>query len=233
MKLNSCIAALLLAGASASHALVTQDLGTYTVTYDETTIFGAFSSTYGTSSSDGTVNGFVWNVPNAVGVINRDPATTPIVTAIFTLPEITITVDPGYVLNGPLKVFMGNLSYVEVGGATTGILGYADVSVNGSAPVSFSGGFDFAELAPGAGLGYFFANAQTTVTGATTIQLTNMSIVLSAANGSFSAIFAQPQNQLDFSVAAVPTDPVPEPQTWALMLVGLGTLVWTRRRLSH
>ena len=231
---SSLAAACLLACASGSHATVTQDLGTYTVSYDETTSFGSFSGTYGTSSPDGVVNGFNWSVPTSVQVINSDPGSTPIVTASFNLPSLTITADPGYTLSGPLKIFMGNLGYVEVGGATTGILAYGDVSVDGSPPVTQSGGFQFTETNPAPfALGYFFANASFPVTGVTTISLTNVSIVLSAAGGTSSAIFSQPQNTLDFSVAALPTDPVPEPHTWALMLAGVGFLAWARRRLPR
>ena len=70
-------------------------------------------------------------------------------------------------------------------------------------------------------------------TGVTTIQLTHLSIVLSAAGGSFSTIFAQGQGTLDFSVAAVPQDPVPEPETWALMLAGLGGLALLAKKRSR
>ena len=215
-----------LAGATTS-----QDLGTYTVTYDETSPFGLIASTSSTSNAFGTDVGFNWVVPSAVQVSNSVPATT--VNASYALPNVTVTVDPGWTLNGPLTVFLGNLSYAAAGG-TVSIQAVADVSVNGGPAVPMSTSFanTVTGSGPGFTLGYLSETYATPVTGLSTISITNASIMLSAAAGSFVAIGAQPQNVLSFDVAALP-DPVPEPGTYLMLLSGVLVLGWVVRRRRH
>ena len=223
MKLTSIAAAALLAVTSLAQAVtVTQDLGPATLTYDNGTPFGSLASW--SSSSMGY--DFEWTVPNAVGIASVGP----LMTATVQLPTFTLTANSGNTLNGVFSGFLGNLAYTEIGGATTGILAYADVALNGGPAMSLSSGVGWTSQnsGPGFNLGYFSGTASTPNLGNyTSITISNASIVLSATGGTFSSIQGNSQNKLSFAYEAAP---VPEPESYALMLAGLGALALIVRR---
>lgn len=218
------VAAFLAASPLAQAATVTQNLGPATLSYDNATAFGSLSTWSSSSSS----YGFEWIVPTSVQVVsNGGPA---IVTASFQLPTFTLTANAGQSLNGAFSGFLGNLSYFELGGATTGILAYATVSVNGGPglPLSSGVGFTSTSSGPTFNIGYFADTATTPNLGNfNSITISNASIVLSATGGVFSSIAAQPQNKLAFTYQAAA---VPEPETYALLMAGLGVIGFVARR---
>ena len=225
MKLLPLAAATLLAVSPLAQAATQSiDFGPATLTYDDATDFGGLSAT--TSSSWGW--GFEWTVPNSVQVSSFGPLQTLAVQ----LPSFTLTANAGYTLTGVLSGFLGNLAYTEVGGATTGILAYADIALNGGPAVSWSSGLPWASTGsgPGFNLGYFAGTLSQTIGDYQSVTISNASIVLSATGGSFSAISANPQNRLkiEFQAAAVP-----EPETYALLLSGLLMVGWLARRRGH
>lgn len=216
--------ALALGGISAAQALTMVDLGQAILSYEETSDFGSITSTFGSGPNN---FGFSWTVPDIVQIAG----TGDLVMASFTLPSFTISAKPGYVFTG-LSSFIGNIAFTEVGGAVTGILAYADVSVDGGPPVSISDGVDWQVSLAGPGFlqGYFAeTSALPTSLSFSTLTVTNAYIVLSAAGGTLGTIFAQPQNVLSYSVATS-TDPVPEPATYAMLLSGLAAIAWVARR---
>jgi hypothetical protein len=201
-------------------ALVVQDNGEYTISYDDSTDFGGLSSWF----SSGSTLGFTWTVPNTATVSSFGPTTITTVN----LPSFTVSANPGWALSD-IKGFLGNLVYTEVGGSTTGILIYADIAVNGGAATSLSGGVGWTQTSggPGFSLGYFGQDFGPLPGGFNSVSVSNASIVLSASGGTFGAIAAQPQNRLEISFTA---QPVPEPETYAMLLAGLGALGWLARR---
>ena len=219
MTLKPIAAAAFLAFASlANAATVTQNLGPATLTYDNSTPFGGLSNSNWSS--------FEWTVPGAASVVS----TGALVTKSVQLPTFTLTANSGYTLNGVFSSFLGNLAYTEIGGATTGILAYADVALNGGPAVSLSGGVGWTSLnsGPGFDIGIFGSSAATPNLGDyTSITISNASIVLSATGGSFSSIQANSQNKLSFGYQA---SPVPEPESYALLLAGLGVMGFLARR---
>lgn len=222
MKLSPLAAAVLLAASPLAQAATQSvDFGPATLTYDDATDFGGLSG----SSSSSWGWGFEWTVPNTAQVSSFGPLQTLAVQ----LPSFTLTANAGYTLTGVLSGFLGNLAYTEVGGATTGILAYADISVNGGPAVSWNGGLPWTLTGGGAGfnLGYFAGTLSQTLGDYQSVTISNASIVLSATGGSFSAISANPQNKLkiEFQAAAVP-----EPETYALLLAGLGVVGFLARR---
>jgi hypothetical protein len=223
MKLKPLVAAVaLLGGISAASATTSLNAGPYTVSYDETTSFGYLSSWF---SSSGDMYGFSWTVPNSVQVASTGAP----VNAPFDLPSFTVSANPGWSLSGGFTAFLGNLSFTEVGGATTGILAYGDIAVDGGPATSLSGGLGWTATTtdPGYLLGYFGDTYTAPIGAFSTLAVSNASIVLSATGGSFSSISAQPQNKLEFSFTAVP---VPEPETYAMLLCGLAAVGWVARR---
>jgi hypothetical protein len=52
---------------------------------------------------------------------------------------------------------------------------------------------------------------------------------LSVAGGIYASIISQPQNAMEFSFTAAP---VPEPESWALLMAGLGLIGYAARRRS-
>ena len=214
-------AATLLLAVSAASAMVTQANTEYTVSYDETSDFGSLASTF----SSGSSLGFTWTVPNSAQVASFGPTTITTVA----LPSFTVTANTGWALSD-IQGFLGNLVFTEVG-STTGILIYADVSVNGGAVMSLSDGVDWTSTGGGPGYlqGYFGETFGPLPGGFQSVSVSNASIVLSASGGTFGSIAAQPQNRFEISFTA---QPVPEPQTYAMLLAGLGVLGWLAKRRS-
>ena len=198
------------------------DLGSYTVDYDHTTDFKYLSGAF---NADGGATGFSWTVPNTAQVYSDgDTVVTPV-----PLPSFTVTANTGWALSN-IQAFIGNLVYFEKGdGATTGILIYADVSIDGGPVMSLSSGIDWEETFSSGTFrtGSFGQTFGPVVGGFTSIAVTNAHMDLSASGGEFSGITAQSQNRLEVSLVAMP---VPEPETYAMMLAGLGALGWMARR---
>jgi len=223
MKLKPIVVgvAVMLAASFASAAeLVTTE---YKLSYDETTTgFGSLSSWF----SSGSSFGFTWGIKNAVQVYSTDGS---LQIATFALPSFTLTANTGYSLSGAVTAFFGNLAFTEIGGATTGILAYADVSLDGGTPQSVSGLVGWTDLLSGPGFmqGIFADTATLPVGGFTSLTISNASIVLSATGGSFSSIYADSQSKLEFSFTATP---VPEPETYAMLLSGIAVIGWVARR---
>ncbi len=225
MKINTVLAAVLaLAGATSAQALVAHDYGSFTLTYDETTVFADPSFSF---SADGGVVGFGWYVPTAVQIISLGAP----VAASFTLPSFTITGNPGYALSGAITSFFGNLVFNELGGTTTASA-TATVSINGGAAATVGGVLTKTVTTPAGPFtsGYYSGSTTMPVGAFTSFALSGGVLSLGAGGGAFSSVIAQTQNELKFGLVAVPV-PVPEPETAALMLAGLlavGSLI--RRR---
>ena len=222
MKLKPTVISLsLLAAVSSVSAVTVQNIGPATVTYDETTTLGPLSSWF----SSGTTYGFTWTLPNSASevsfgatVIVKEP-----------LPSFTLTVNPGWSLSGPASAFLGNPTFTEIGGATTNIAGTADVSVDGGPATTIAGlsGFVITASAPGYAAGYFSSTTSIPAGSFSSLDISNTSLTLSAAGGTFSNIVTSPQNKLEYSFTAMP---VPEPETYAMLLSGLAAMGWLVRR---
>ncbi len=222
MQLKSvAAAAALLIAAGAASATELADFGSHTVEYDETTAFGWMAGSY---TSGGGAAGFSWTVPDAVQVASFGPLEV----VFIDLPSFTIWPNSGWMLSNP-SAFFGNLVFTEVMGATTQIKIYADVSVNGGSAVSLMDDVNWTATSNGPGFlnGYFGETFGPVAGGFNTLSVSNAYLALSATGGVFSSISSQPQNKLEVSLVAVP---VPEPETYAMMLAGLGALGWLARR---
>lgn len=220
-------AALVLASATSAHAVQVVDLGAYTVSYDETTPGFGFMA-YSFTSGGGSV-GFAWSVSSSVLVTSLGPAAM----ASFTMPDFTITANPGYTLSGPVVGSIGNLVFNEVAGATTGA-SVAGVMLSVDNGPMFPFGSALTKVtttsAPGFMAGYFADTATAPIAGFSSFGFSGGSLDLTASGGAFSSVISQPQNEFKISFVATP---VPEPETVALFLAGLltvGSLAYRRNR---
>jgi hypothetical protein len=223
MKLHTLAAvAALLASGLASAATVTVTAGAYSITYDDATPgFGAISNL----TANGNVLSFEWSLQPAVQV---QSFAAGLVSATFAIPDFTINASSGWVLNG-LSSTLGNVTYFEAGASATTSLTAGGTLTVGSNPAIVLAQTPLTKVVSGAGTGWF-AGADAQATPAyTTLTLSNASLVLTANAGpsSFAAITGQPQNKLTFSLVA---NPVPEPESYALMLAGLGIMGFLARR---
>jgi hypothetical protein len=212
---------------SAGAATKVANLGSYTLTYDDATALGGLSSNF--SSSDGSV-GFSWSLPTSFSVVSVGGV---LETQIFALPAFTITANPGSTLSGPLAGFLGNLAFTEVGNATTSASATGAVSVNGGGFNSVGGLLDHvATTAPNLAytLGYHASSAAVPAGTFTSLSVTDFSLKLSASGGTFSSIASQGQGELKVSFFAAP---VPEPETYAMMLAGITMIVTIVRRRKN
>lgn len=218
------LASGLLGAASSASAMTVADFGKFTVTYDESTVFGGISFSFGS----GDQVGFGWNIPSSVSVSNTDAGS--VTTNSFDLPDFTVTADPGWMLSGAIGGFMGNLVYAHVGSATSSANVGGMVSIDGLGPVSAGGSLSrTATLSiPGLETGYYSVEGSAPYGTFSTFSFSSGVLALSASGGT-AAITGQPQNEFKFYFDATP---VPEPETYAMMLAGLGLIgfIAARRR---
>ena len=225
LKLKSLAAAAALCAAGVAGATTTLNAVSYSVTYDETTSsFGSISSWF----TSGNSVGFEWSVDPSVNVTSVGGAAA---TATFAIPDFTITVNPGYALSGAIGASLGNIVYFLNGtGATASVTGTGSVSVDGGATMTQpSTALNQTVVTPSFG---YFSGTQLIPAGAfSSVAVTGASITLAASGGSFASIGAQPQNKLKIEFTA---QAVPEPETYALMLAGLGAIgMMVRRRQTR
>jgi hypothetical protein len=227
IKLIMAAAALVTAAGTQAAVLTTPE---YSVSYTGGS-FGGIAS----SSVSGDTYSFQWTVPNSVTATGS--AASPALST-FVLPSFTLTAAAGYTL-GDFSVFLGNLSYVTVGGGSVSATGSADFSVDGSTPVLLGGSLVStitSTPAPGITLGYLSASESAGVGSFSSLAVTNTTLVLGAGGGITDSIYAQPQNFLSFSFTADPVSAVPEPASaWLLLAgaVGLAGVVRRRGRRSN
>ena len=222
MKLKpAAVAISLLFGVSAASAIVVQDIGPATVTYDEKTTLASLSSW----SSVGSNYSFAWTIPNTAAVVSFGALATTLVN----LPSFTLTPNIGWTLSGEVTASLGNLFFVEVGGATTNITAIASASIDGGPVITTSGVTAKTPtlLPPGALLGYFSDSRTLPIGAFNSLAVSNASLTLSASGGTFSSITANPQNKLEISFTAMP---VPEPETYAMLLSGIAVIGWVAKR---
>jgi hypothetical protein len=149
----------------------------------------------------------------------------------FAMPDFTITANAGYSLSG-LTAFIGNLAYTEVGQAFADLHVATTLSVDGGPGTPFSGPLSKVSTISGPGFnsGYFTDTAPVSGGTFSSLSLTNATLTLLAfggADGAFAGIFANPQNKLEFSLIAAA---VPEPESYAMFLAGLGLIGAIARR---
>lgn len=224
MKLLLSAAALGLAlGASSASALVVQDNGAYTLSYDETTSLGYLSSWF--SSSNDTY-GFSWNLNTGIQAISTGGSTVN----AFSLPDFVLSANSGYVLGGNVSAFLGNLVFNQFGaGASTGVTVSAVISVDGGPAMAFGGPLDQVIAAASGDFttGYYSVETSQAFGNFSSLSVSDVTLTLSADGGNFASIVGQQQNKLEVSFQAVP---VPEPETYAMLLSGLAALAWVARR---
>lgn len=220
IKTIAAAAALLVSGLAS--ATTTFSAGAFSVTYDETTPgFGWITSWF---TGPGGATGFEWSVDPSVNITSLGGAP---VSATFAVPDFTISVNPGYALSGPLTSSLGNIIYFQSGvGATTSITAMGSMSIDGGPVVALPVGA-LTQTPSSPSLGFFSGSSSVPLAGFNSFAVSGASITLNAAGGSFAAIGAQSQNKLKFEFTA---NPVPEPETYALLLAGLGVVGLMARR---
>jgi hypothetical protein len=227
--LPALLASLMLQVAPASATAPAQVVNVYdqySVSYDDTSIFGGISFSFG----GGSQVGFGWNIPTSVSVVSVDTLVTT--TTSFDLPSFTVTANEGYTLSGDIGGFIGNLVYTQVGtGATTSVNVNGSLTFNGFPTVPVSGELGATSIFTSGTYetGYYSATASQPFGNFASFSFSGGTITLSATGGTggFASITAQPQNEFNVSFTATP---VPEPETYALMLAGLGLVGFMARR---
>jgi len=187
MKLKSVAAAVtLLAASSLASAITSADLGSYTVTYDETTSFGFLAGSF---TAGGGAVGFHWSFSPDVQVTSAGGSAE---SAIFAMPDFTISVNPGYVLSGGLTGKVGNVFYVEVAGANTSITAAASVTVDGG-PTMVLPPTLLTKVTTSPNSGYFADMATAPLGNFSTFSVSAASLTLAAGGAGFALIGPKPR----------------------------------------
>lgn len=226
----------LLASVTAS-ATTVLDLGQYTLTYDETTPFGA--PTLNTSGPGNAVS-FGWSLGSAVNYLNVGPSVdaNALQKQIF-LPSYSVAANAGFTLSGPLTSFTGKPVYAEFNGNVTSMTLTSVMSLDGSAPVQTDSLFtkNIVISSPGLGeVGTMSLNLNAPIGPFSTLSF-NGALVLSssglsgpAPGGSLGAIQSTADDSFNVSFFATPV-PVP-PAAWLFSSALIGLVLRRRRNAS-
>ncbi|MFO1192278.1 MAG: PEP-CTERM sorting domain-containing protein [Rhodoferax sp.] len=226
MSIKQLVAGVFLSASlsMASAAVVQYDA--FSLSFDETTQLGYPS--FSTSGGGGST-GFGWSLPSSIKVISLGGGA---VETTFTLPTFTITAKPGWTLSGPLSSFIGNVVFNEVGsGALTTMTATGQLSFDGGPSVPVGGALSKIVTTDETDVrsGFFADTADTSHGGFQSLTVSAASLTLRAEGGVYASILAQPQNVLQFGIIAAP---VPEPESWALLMAGLGLVGYAAHRRS-
>jgi len=221
MKLKSLASAAALFVCGLASATTVLNAGPYTVSYDETTPgFGFISGT----GNSGSLYSFEWSLQAPVQVTSFAGT----VTAVFAMPDFTMSANPGWALSGAFTASIGNVTYFEAGTAATDLAAGGSVTIDAN-PTVVVPLTSLTKLPSGPNAGWFAGSVSVPSAGFTTLSISGGSLVLTATAGasSFAAVVGQPQNKLKFEFTA---NAVPEPESYALMLAGLGIVGLIARR---
>ena len=115
--------------ASVAASATTLNLGQYTLTYDETTVFGDPTLT---TSGPGNAVSFGWSLGTAVNYLNVGPSTDPAaLQKTIILPSYSIAANAGFSLSGPVNGFSGKPIYSDFLGNVTNMALIGTMSVDG------------------------------------------------------------------------------------------------------
>lgn len=226
MKLSHILAGALLAGSLTAASAATVSYDAFVLEYNSDTVLGDPSFSF---SGGGGLTGFGWSLPSDIQVISVSGNAA---SSSYNLPSFTITAKPGWVLSGPLGSLLGNVVFNHVGaGATTSMTASAEVAFDGGASQLVGGAVDrsISTSTDVVESGFYRGTATTGHGSFNSLSVSNAVLELYAEGGIFASIIAQPQNVLEFSFTAAP---VPEPETWALLMTGLGLVGYAARRRS-
>lgn len=225
MKLKSLVAAVAMLVGSSLASAATIDLGSSVLTYDETTVLG--SAIVNTSGTGLVSFGWKLNTQLGVAVFGTSPSSA---FNDIAFPSFTITSKSGFALNGPVTAFLGDLRYQEDAASLTTAAVSFKVSSDAFGPVtqSFSlnktpdfsiggvtyGSYSGTDASPA--LPFSFYKAEDVF-----LKLT--------ASGTNAVVNSNNLNRLNITFNAAVT-PVPEPETYAMLLAGLGVVGFLARR---
>jgi PEP-CTERM motif len=209
-------------GLSSAQALTVLDLPSFNLEYDESKL-GNVTVVGGLTGAQ-SLN---WNLQSGQQAISVNGAP---VAGSFELPWMRATADAGYEFAGTIGGFMGNLVYNLLGpGASVGASVSGNLSVDGGAIQPFVMVLTptITAFTPPFQTGFLAGSINGTGATFSVLEISDLRLNLLAGGGSFASVIAQPQNimsvMLDVAV-------VPEPQTLALMLAGLGVVASVGRR---
>ncbi|MBL8379514.1 MAG: PEP-CTERM sorting domain-containing protein [Burkholderiales bacterium] len=216
--LRAAVIGLALTAAAAPVSAATAVFDQYTVDYDDSTSFSGISF----SGGGGNLVLFGWSFSPSVSVTGTGIAS-------FEMPSFTVTRNSGWVLSGDVSVFVGNLSYFELGGVTTASTS-GNLSFDGGVPLSIGGALD--KSAPSSPLGYW-SRTETLSSPGNFDSMNFSGGVLDLTAEGTAAITANPQNVLRIEFYATAA-PIPEPGSYIMLLAGLGMIgMMVRRRMPQ
>lgn len=144
----------------------------------------------------------------------------------YSLPDYTLTANAGYTLSA-ISLSIGNLSFFEVAGGSSGAYITADLWADGwTGPLVLPA--TRTELsAPGSSAvtGFYTFSLPPVGMDLHQVQVTNLKMVMAATPTAAIVSQGQAVVDLDFTVTAVP-----EPQTYAMLLSGVAVVGWMARR---